>query len=103
MKNNTSYLFTFVNICGDEASASGKTTLEGYDGRIVLKQSSITLKKGETFNAMDYLDSCTNAWYEDISDQMNISDDVDTSKAGTYTVKYSIYDVEMPLTVKVTD
>lgn len=97
------YTFTFVNSCGDEATATAKAQLEGVDAIIVLKQSSVTLKKNETFNPYDYLESCTNAWYEDISNQLEITNSVDTSEPGTYTVKYSLYGTEMDLKVKITE
>lgn len=97
------YTFTFVNSCGDEATATAKAQLEGVDAIIVLKQSSVSVKKNAAFNPNDYLESCTNAWYEDISDLLEITNSVDTSEPGTYTVKYSVYGEEMTLTVKVTD
>lgn len=96
------YTFTFVNICGDEASATGKALLEGQDARIVLTQSSVTIKPEQDFNALDYIESCTNAWSEDISNLLTITGDIDASTPGTYPITYSIYGVEMKLTVKVT-
>lgn len=97
------YTFTFVNACGDEASTSLETTLEDAEIRLILTQSSVTLEKGGSFEAFDYLDSCINSQGEDVSDQLEINGEVDTSKAGTYHVTYSIGDIQMPFTIHVND
>lgn len=59
---------------------------------ITLSKSSVEIKKGNSFNAKNYLESAIDNKDGNITSKVKISDSVNTKKAGKYTVKYSVTD-----------
>ena len=95
------YTLHYINMCGDIATTSFSTEIQGYNYRIILSQDKISLKQFSNFNAKDYLISCTNQENIDSSKYVEIYDNVDTSKKGTYTVIYKLEEVNLKMIVEV--
>lgn len=60
--------------------------------KITLSKSSVEIKKGNSFNAKNYLESAIDNKDGNITSKVKISSSVNTKKAGKYTVKYSVTD-----------
>lgn len=81
---------TAQNIFGDTASAKITVSITKPESSIIkLSASSITIKKGDSFEPMDYVLSAEKDEYGDLKDIV-ICNRIDTSKAGIYTVEYRI-------------
>lgn len=65
--------------------------INSFSSNINIQQSKITLKLNEEFDPMDYVKALT---YEgnDITSKVEVTNNVDTSKKGTYQVKYTVND-----------
>ena len=79
------------NIFGDSAVCKITVSIiEAENTTIRLSASSISIGIGEKFDASKYILSASNDEYSDLTPYIVIDSDVDTSKPGVYTVKYSI-------------
>lgn len=79
------------NIFGDTAVCKITVSIiEAENTTIRLSASSISIGIGEKFDASEYILSASNDEYSDLTPYIVIDSDVDTSKSGVYTVKYSI-------------
>ena len=85
-------VFSINNIYGDTDSVSFNTNIySASDGpTVTLIQSSVTISVDSDFDPMDYVDSATDTNGEDISELVNVSGDINLSKAGQYTLTYSV-------------
>lgn len=93
------YRLYYMNMCGDIATTSFSTEIQGYNYRIILSQEKISLKQFSNFNPKDYLVSCTDQENVDCSKYIEIYNDVDTSKKGKYTVIYKLEEVSLKMIV----
>lgn len=59
---------------------------------ITLKQSNIVLVQGSSFNAMDYIYDVNDNYNRLTKKEVNVDSDVDMTKAGKFTVLYSLLD-----------
>lgn len=60
--------------------------------KISLSKSSVQITKGKNFNAKSYLESATDNKDGNVTSKVEISNPVNTNKAGKYTVEYSVTD-----------
>lgn len=60
--------------------------------KIILSKSKIDIKQGKSINVKNYLVSASDNKDGNITSKVNISGSVNTKKAGTYTIKYSVSD-----------
>lgn len=95
------YSLSYMNMCGDIASASFSTDIDSYTYRIIIKQSKLKIQKYRSFNPREYLVSCTDKNNIDYTKQVEIFEDVDITKTGTYPVIYKMEDVSMKMVVEV--
>lgn len=80
-----------TNIFGDTAECKITVSIiEAENTTIRLSASSISISIGDKFDASEYILSASNDEYSDLTPYIAIDSDVDTSKSGVYTVKYSI-------------
>ena len=68
---------------------------------ISVQQEKITLKRGEAFNAKDYVKGLTYSG-EDITSKINVETNVNTDKNGTYQVNYTLTNNEITVNKTVT-
>lgn len=81
---------TAQNIFGDTANAKITVTITAPKSSIIkLSTSSITIKRGESFDARSYIQSAYSEEYGDLIAFVNV-DELDTSKAGIFTIEYTI-------------
>ncbi|MCD7808747.1 MAG: DUF5011 domain-containing protein [Erysipelotrichaceae bacterium] len=59
---------------------------------ITLSKTKVTITAGNSFSAKKYLSSAKDTKDGDLTDEVDIDSNVKTSKAGTYTVTYSVSD-----------
>ena len=68
---------------------------------ISIQQEKITLKRGENFNAKDYVKGLTYLG-EDITSKINVETNLNTDKNGTYQVNYTLTNEEITVNKTVT-
>ena len=68
---------------------------------ISVQQEKITLKRGEAFNAKDYVKGLTYSG-EEITSKINVETNVNTDKNGTYQVNYTLTNNEITVNKTVT-
>ena len=82
---------TATNILGDTASCKLAVSVVEADTSVIkLSASSVNISVGDSFSPEDYIVSCNHEDYGDLTPYVSISNNVDTSKSGVYTVEYSI-------------
>lgn len=85
---------TAQNIFGDTANAKVMVTITKPESSVIkLSASSITIKKGEKFEPMNYVISAYDDKYGDILDLITVNR-IDTSKIGIYTIEYRIRGIQ---------
>ncbi len=62
---------------------------------ILLKESSIKIKQGESFDALSYVKSATNEQSENLTHLIRTEGVVDTNTAGTYEITYKLTDRDL--------
>lgn len=84
--------FSICNEFGDMDSILLNANLYSIaDGpSVTLKQSSVTISIGSEFDPMEYVDSAIDENGEDISDYVSVNGNINLSKAGQYTMNYSV-------------
>ncbi|HHZ06098.1 MAG TPA: DUF5011 domain-containing protein [Clostridiales bacterium] len=86
--------FSVVNFLGDKSTVSGTLIIDGKtrtdEVNITLTQSSVIIPLNSPFNPYDYIESATDIDGNDVSHDLSVSCDVDTSQQGQYTVIYYI-------------
>lgn len=85
------YIITYKvkDSSGNEATVTRKVIVSGNKPTITLNgSSSITLEYGEEFN--DPKAKATDSIDGDLTDKIKVSGEIDTTKPGSYTIKYSV-------------
>lgn len=98
--------FTVTNMFNDMKSVDVDLTQVLYKPLIILKETEITVNKGQTFDPAGYIDMIINTDGGLINDQVEISGTVDAGTPGTYTLTYTAYNYSWiysdPVTLTVT-
>lgn len=76
--------------------AGDKVVIDSFAPTINMQQRKVTLKLGEEFNPLDYI-KVSNHEGNDLISNVKVEQNVDTSKIGTYKVKYIVNDGEAPV------
>ena len=84
------YTFTVTNLFNDTVSAQADVTL-GHSGPfIILTQSRVTIERGDAFEPLAYVKNAADADGSSLFHQISIDGSVDTNTPGTYTLKYTV-------------
>lgn len=83
-------IVTAENLLGDVATAKLTVTVTEAEGsKIKLSARSITVNAGEKVNPADYIVSCVDEEYGDLTPYI-VYNEINTSKSGRYTITYKI-------------
>lgn len=81
---------TAQNIFGDTQTAKITVTVVSPEASIIkLSATSVTINKGDIFEPRDYVLSCVDETYGDLSAYV-VAENIDTTKTGIYTIEYKI-------------
>lgn len=84
---------TATDSSGNSSTETLKVKVEDLTApTITLSKSKVTITAGDSFSAKKYLSSAKDTKDGDLTDEVEIDSNVKTSKAGTYTVTYSVSD-----------
>ncbi len=85
---------TAENLTGEEANNAKIKALSRYAPKIYLTDYEITIERGSSFNAMDYLKSIEDDsdTYDKLSRRVSVSGEVNTYVSGVYQVVYYVND-----------
>lgn len=95
------YKIVFDNMFGDEDVKKVDVLLSGVPAYLALADSEITLGVGEAFDPMSYVTKAELTDGTKVFDAVLSNGVVDTSKEGTYEVKYDLLGEELTLLVNV--
>lgn len=82
--------FQVENVYGDTAKEQAEVGIDFERAHLSLTASDVSLKVGEEFKASDYVKYAVDKEGKDISDELQISGEVDTGTVGDYKVTYDI-------------
>lgn len=84
-----SYTFTVINLFNDMVSKTAYLNLSLSRPFVLLSQPFVTLKTGDHFNAMSYVETAVDINGESLLNKITIDKQVDTSKPGNYVITYT--------------
>lgn len=87
--------FKVTNHFHDTVSETIKVPISRTKPLIVLTDSSVTIEKDEAFNALEYVASATNEEGQNLTSRIKTTGEVDTGKAGTYSISYTLTDSDL--------
>lgn len=91
---STTLNITAIDSSQNESKGTLKVEVKDISApKITLSKSSVTIKKGSSFNAKSYLKSAIDNKDGNVTSKVKIDGSVNTKKAGKYTVKYTVTDV----------
>lgn len=98
--------FTITNHFDDTISKTIMAPISRTKPLIVLKSTSVTIKKGETIDPLSFIESATNEEGHDLTSLITINSSADSSDTGNYTLTYTLTDTDQeqadPVSLKVT-
>lgn len=92
--NRICYTFTVTNTFNDTVSEEAYLTISGSRPVITLKQSTVTISVGSTFNALNYVENAVDVDGSSLFHRIHIVGSVDADTVGTYTLTYSVTTTE---------
>lgn len=82
--------FKVKNTYGDNASKTARITVNMRKPMILLSQDHLTISKGDSFDARDYVEEAIDLDGKDITEFVVTSGTVKTKTSGSYEVEYSV-------------
>lgn len=84
--------FTVTNHFKDKVTETITAPISRTKPLIVLADTSVTIKKGESIDPLSYVVSATNEEGQDLISKIKLDGDVNTAAAGNYTITYTLTD-----------
>lgn len=85
-------VFTVTNMFNDKVSVPYDLTIDSDRPILVLKQSSVTISKGSSFQPLDYVERAESQAGQDLLNTISVEGVVDTNTPGKYVITYEIND-----------
>lgn len=85
-------VFTVTNMFNDKVSVPYDLTIDSNRPILVLKQSSVTISKGSSFQPLDYVERAESQAGQDLLNTISVEGVVDTNTPGKYVITYEIND-----------
>lgn len=88
------YVFSVTNLFNDSVSVAKDLLIDNDRPILVLKEKEITISKNSSFQALSFVEKAQDPEGNSLFHRININGDINTSKAGTYTLTYTASTVD---------
>ena len=86
------FVFSVINMFNDKVSVPYDLTIDSNRPILVLKQSSVTVAKGGSFQPLDYIEKAETQSGADLLHTVAIEGSVDMNTPGKYSITYTVED-----------